>query len=100
MANSILNLKAYNRANLGELRAYGQENGPEYWAGSEIYALATKYVYLDGQLRYAPRPERNAPELTTAPTLPAGYLGKAEEIANKQICLASYRLSDMLAGLK
>ena len=100
LANSLLDQKANSRANLGELRAYGQENGPDMWAGSEIYALASKYVYLEGLLQYTPRPERNAPELTTAPTLPDGYLGKAQLIANKQICLASYRLSDMLAGLK
>jgi hypothetical protein len=82
------------------------------WA-DESHALAVKYAYLDGNLKtaVAPPPPRDDQSPSTRPAappkellgshakvpgVPPGYLAQSEEVAERQVVLAGYRLADLL----
>lgn len=72
---------------------------PRAWA-EESFELAKKSAYLDGQLRGTPKAQRrDCGEVDDAKVLPAGYLAKAKEIAERRIALAGYRMARLLLQL-
>jgi hypothetical protein len=73
----------YPRAALPELR---KNRTPKEWS-LESRKLAIKYGYLDGHLKGGTNSE-------SAPSLPDGYLQKAQTVAERRAALAGYRLAD------
>ena len=72
---------------------------PKAWA-MESYELAKKTVYLNGRLQGAPKGRyRDCSEMSQAAVLPAGYVAKAKEVAERRITLAGYRLANLLVTL-
>jgi hypothetical protein len=61
------------------------------WA-LESFAVAKKKVYLDGQLKAGASKEEGA-------LLPAGYPKESKAVAERQLVLACYRMSDLLESL-
>lgn len=87
--------RKFPKSRLTEL-ASGQRKA---WA-MESYELAKKTVYLNGSLRGTPKGRyRDCSEMSQAAVLPAGYVAKAKEVAERRIALAGYRLAGLLATL-
>jgi hypothetical protein len=53
---------------------------------NESYAMAVKYVYLNGKLK-------TSADKTEGPVLPNGYLVTAKATAERRMVLAGYRLA-------
>lgn len=72
---------------------------PSAWA-KESFELAKKYAYQNGQLRGTPKAQRrDCGTVGNARVLPAGYLPKSKEIAERRIALAGYRMARLLLQL-
>lgn len=68
-----------------------QNKDIESWVQNETFPLAKRYAYLNGNL---PRPKKGSPT-----TLTEGYKSDAKRVAESQMALAGYRLSDLLYQL-
>jgi hypothetical protein len=62
------------------------------WAIEESLVLAQQEAYLDGHLKGSSNKVAGEP-------LPANYVGNAKRVAEKQMALAGYRLSDILQSV-
>jgi hypothetical protein len=70
---------------------------PKIWA-QESYQAAKTVAYMNGSLRGTPKGERrDCSEIANAKILPAGYVAKAKDVAERRIALAGYRLASLLA---
>jgi S1/P1 nuclease len=70
---------------------------PKIWA-QESYQAAKTVAYMNGSLRGTPKGERrDCSEIANAKILPAGYVAKSKDVAERRIALAGYRLASLLA---
>jgi len=87
IATELRNRSDFKRAALRELGISNIKG----WA-LESFAVAREKTYLNGQLEGGTSKEEAA-------LLPAGYPKASKAIAERQLVLASYRMSDLLASL-
>jgi hypothetical protein len=87
LATELRNRPAFARS------AYPQLAASDFKAWAlESYGLAAKKAYLNGDLQSGQSKEEGV-------VLPATYAKEAKAVAERQVVLASYRMSDLLASL-
>jgi S1/P1 Nuclease len=76
---------AFKRSDLPEL----SNTNFEGWAKKETYILSEKQAYLNGKLK-------GSSDKTNGEVLPTNYTASAKAVAERQVAIASYRLSNTL----
>jgi hypothetical protein len=94
-ATTLRNRQGFERSQLTELANTDFES----WA-KESYEIAAKFAYRnDGGIGIPKGGAMDCTMIAAAPMLPAGYVVNASRIADRNMILAGYRLTDIVRWL-